>query len=70
MLNATEIALLINEIYEGVERSKLGPILTDIPVSELHPAGKIINNLSYNAFLTILGALTPKNVSGDLKMNE
>lgn len=61
-MNASQIATFINEVYAGVERSKLGPI------TDKNDAGvKIINTLPSNVFVALINSLSPKNISTTVK---
>jgi hypothetical protein len=64
-VRAAQIATLINEVYDGVERSRLGPI-----EFENEDGSKGLNNLAYHSFLTILSSVTPKNFSGVMDVKE
>ena len=60
-MKSHEIAALINEIYEGVERSKVGSITGKDDLGKT-----TINHIPYNTFLTVLSSLTPKNLDGKI----
>lgn len=61
-MNKIEIAQLINETYQGVEASMLGPI------TKIADDGTIIlNTLPMHAFLAIVAKIFPTVVSGDMK---
>ncbi len=69
-MKAAQISTLINEIYDGVERSKVGNIVEEVPISGQYPDGKKINPVAFNTYLGILNSLTPKNIHGDMKVAE
>ena len=70
MLNSSQIAVLINEIYDGVERSKLGEIISKREVSEKYPEGYCINHIPYTTFIAVINSLMPKDIIGTMKTLE
>lgn len=55
------IAQTINDVYDGVNRSKIGPIEF---VKE--DGSKALNNIPYQAFLQILANCIPKQMEGTI----
>ena len=53
-MKSLEIACLINDIYDAVERSKAGPIM-----NKGEDGKSQICHVGYNTYLTLLGSLTP-----------
>lgn len=70
MLNSSQLARHIDEIYDGVEKSKLGKIVETIAPTQQFPDGKKVNTLPFQTFLTAVSSLLPKEVSGDMKVQE
>ena len=68
-MKASQITSMINEIYDGVERSTVGKIIEDVEISEKFPEGKKINSLSYNVFMSLVNSLSPKTVDCNANMN-
>ncbi len=69
MLKASQISILINEIYDGVERSNLGKITEKVDVSDKFPEGIKIHMLPMNAFLSCLNSLVPKDIVAKVEEN-
>lgn len=67
MLKASQIATLINEIYDGVERSNLGRIIEECAPSEKFPDGKRVNQIPCQTFLSLLNNLVPKDFGMNFK---
>ena len=62
MLKSSQIAALINEIFDGVERSKCGDIV------KIGDNGKPeLQSLAYNTYMTVLNNMLPKNVGMSMK---
>lgn len=64
MLNSSQIATLINEVYNGVERSKVGDILqkNEDGSLQLNKDGiGVVNTIPMQTYLAILNAVTPKD---------
>ena len=62
MIKASQIAAIINEALDGVERSKLGKI--EIKNEE----GKnTIAHLPFQTYLKVLDSILPKNIGMDIK---
>ena len=56
-MSASEITQILNDIYEGVEKSKCGKLFT----GDKDPAGNpVANVLSMNTFFKILDSKFPK----------
>ena len=70
MLNASQISTIINEVYDGVERSKVGKIMEECEVSERYPDGKKLNNIPFQTYLSILTSLVPKDMTAEMKLKE
>ena len=68
MIKASQVSTLINEIYDGVERSKVGPIVIKDDKGEEHN-----KTLACQTYFQILEHVFPKNfnidqnVTGDFK---
>jgi len=60
MKNASQIATIINEIYDGVERSKVGKIAEKVTQQQGYPDGNKLNTLAMNTFMNVLSSLMPK----------
>lgn len=58
-MKSSEIALILNEIYDGVERSKLGKIYMDEKDDKGYPK---MNTLSYQSYISVLNSVFPKNI--------
>ena len=69
MLKSSQIASIINEIYDGVERSKVGIICKE-KIEEDGTKKLEVGHIPFQTYLTILAALFPKNFFGDMKMTE
>ena len=69
-MKASQISTLINEIWDGVERSKVGKIIEEVPISKEFPEGKKIHVLPMNTFLYLLNSLTPKSFDGMMGIRE
>lgn len=68
---ASQIASLINEVYDGVERSKLGKIVEEVEISDRFPDGKKGNTIASNTFLSLIGSLCPKGtIKGEMTIGE
>lgn len=65
MLKASQISYIINEIYDGVERNKLG-IITDGGKDE--QGRLLINQMAWQSFLHLLDSLVPKNYNMDTEI--
>lgn len=63
-MNSSQIATLINDIYDGVERSKVGNI------TGIVEGKNVINHVPYQTFLALLHSLFPKTMLGEIKMKE
>ena len=70
MIKASQISTIINEIYDGVERSRVGKIISDCEVSDKFPDGKKINHIPLQTYLEFLRNSLPKNIVQDLNINE
>lgn len=71
-MKSFEISKIINEIYEGVERSIVGDICVKDENGQNKKGpdgGLLINHLSFNVFLAALSCLLPKNISGDFDVS-
>jgi hypothetical protein len=73
ILNSSQIAKVLNEIYDGVERSKLGGIVVDnFSTDPQGNVGKILNQLPYQTFLILVQNIIPKRFDSitEFKMEE
>lgn len=67
-----ELRELINDIFEACDKSHLGKIYWDAPVTPQTPMGKSLNQVSFTAFNTLLANMCPKSPSkviGDTSLN-
>lgn len=72
-MKSHEIQKIINEAFEGVEKSKIGNIFVRNKDGniELHEGrSPICNTLAMQTFLTILNNVIPKPMIGDISMKE
>lgn len=65
MILESQISAMINRVYDGVERSKLGPIQ-----SKNEQGQNVLNHIPFQTYLTILNNLTPKNIEGKMGFSE
>lgn len=63
-MKATEIALMINEIKDGVNRSSIGPIYMNTLDIDGNPK---MSQLAYQTYLCILNSACPKNIDFNMK---
>ena len=63
MIMASQISTIINEVLDGVERSRLGNIVG--PKNE--KGEMVINHLPYQTYLKVLDSVLPRNVGMLLK---
>lgn len=61
-IKPAEIAQLINDVYDGVERSKVGPIVLIDGNRQ-----SVIQNVAFQTYLAILNSVAPKNVINSVK---
>jgi len=61
---ASQISQMINEVWDGVERSKVGKITIQEGEKEA------FSTLAYQTFLSVLSSVTPKNMQGSIKLDE
>jgi len=66
-IKSCDIARYINEAYDGVERSRLGKIVEQVPVSVQFPDGRKINTLPMNTFMSVLNNIIPKDIIGEIE---
>lgn len=66
MLKSSQIAAIINEVYDGVERSKCGPIIH----RKDEKGDPVYHNLSWQTYIHVLEAILPKTVSMNVDMEE
>lgn len=63
-MNAAQIAFIINDCLEGVERSKCGPVfLKDIngnPITDIN-GFQVYSAAGFNVFMNVLSCYFPKN---------
>ena len=71
-MNASQIAFIINDCWEGVERSKAGPILL------ADKEGNIVKDqfglpvyslMAFQVFMNVLSCYFPKNFTTELKQD-
>ncbi len=57
MLKASQISQIINEVWDGIERSKVGPII------HKENGQFIIHNVAFDTYKMVLESVLPKNLS-------
>ena len=65
MLKAHEIAIILNELYEGVERSKCGKIISTNEIGKPE-----IQTVAYNTFLYLVSNIFPKQLDMKIPKDE
>lgn len=72
-MNSVQIAQLINDVYEGVERSKLGSMWekNEDDSLKLNKDGfPMLRNLPYNTYIALINSLAPKTMTADMKIKD
>ena len=73
MLNASQISTIINEVWDGVERSKLGDIYKKDEKGGYVTNAEgcyFVNNIPLQTFQNVLSSVVPKDVSGEMKVSD
>lgn len=65
MINPKEITDLINQVYDIVESSKVGKIITRDDINR-----EIVHHLPFQTFLTVLNSFLPKDITGKFQVDE
>ncbi len=68
-MNAAQIAFVINECFEGVERSKIGDVFVKDAEGKVlrdNYGSPIFTTMGSQTFLTVLGCYFPKNYITDI----
>lgn len=71
-LKSFTIAKIINEVYEGVERSVVGSIYSKDPEGNIiidsggYPR---LNSIPYQTYLSVLNSVFPKNINADMEVS-
>lgn len=69
-MNTAQIALIINDCLDGVERSKVGEVFIKDENGNIRRdqfGSPICSIVAFNVFMTVLGCYFPKNFTTEFK---
>jgi hypothetical protein len=69
-MNSSQIAFIINDCLEGVEKSKMGPVFVQNPDGSQAKdsyGNPLLSQVGFQVFMNVLGCYFPKNFTTEFK---